>query len=208
MLTPDQIQQLQNVIGQALRDPSNFPWLFSVVTLTLLGLVSFFGAYLGEKAKNRALKEDIETLTHKIQGVTALYTQHVEMFKANAQLRNAALTERLKAHQGAYSLWFRMFARVWRSDENATMELYHDCRKWWADNCLYLTPEARDKFLGAINCISMHKEIRGSSDEVLERNWRKIEELGDILVRGVELPELGEARLLAMPARTSPQQAN
>ena len=196
-MSPEQIQQLQNVIGQALRDPSNFPWLFCIVTLVVLGLVSFFGAYLGEKAKNRAMKEDIRELTHTVQGVTALYTEHLEMLKGNVQLRNAALAERIKAHQTAYSLWSRMHDRVWDADQSVAGDLYKDCRKWWTDNCLYLAPEAREQFMHVMNCIMNHRELRSSGNsELLEPNWQKIEALGDVLVKGVELPELGEARLL------------
>jgi len=199
MMTSEQIQQLQDVVARALRDPANFPWLCYVLAFILLGLVSFCGAYFGEKGKNRALKEDIKTLTHAVQGVTMLYTQHLEMFKANLQLRNAALTERLKAHQEAYSLWARMFERVWDSDRRTAFALYQECRKWWTENCLYLAPMAREKFMPAVKCIMMHQEIDGGAFDRLDKNWQKIEALGDVLVKSVELPELGEAQMLERP---------
>jgi hypothetical protein len=202
MMTPEQIQQLQDVVAKALRDPANFPLLPYVLALVILGLISFCSAYFGEKGKNRALKEDIKTLTHAVQEVTMRYTQHLEMFKANLQLRNAALAEQFTAHQQAYSLWVRMFDRVWDSDRGAANTLYQECRKWWAENCLYLAPYAREKFLPAVNSIMMHQGLRGGAFGELEKNWQKIVALGDVLVKCVELPELGEARLLGIPTDT------
>ncbi len=200
----EEMQQLEKLVNHALRDPLNFPWFYFCVAIALVGLASFLGAYLAEKAKNTALKEDLENLTHTVEGITAIYTQHTELYKAQLQFRNVALADRLKAHQEAYALWFKMFDRVWDEDRNQLGHLFQTCRSWWAEHCLYLAPEARERFLDAINRIMMHREYRGTPDDgrLLQENWKEIQETGNALAKAVELPQFHEVELLKMPSAT------
>jgi hypothetical protein len=60
------------------------------------------------------------------------------------QLRLAAIERRLQAHQEAYALWRKL---VFSGDDYETTDpVVIECRAWWNNNCLYLTPGARQAF--------------------------------------------------------------
>jgi len=61
-----------------------------------LFIKSYIPSYLSEKAKNLATKEDVETITDKVESVKAGYAEVLEEIKSNNQLKLAAV-EREKA---------------------------------------------------------------------------------------------------------------
>src|SRR5581483_12277242 len=95
-----------------------------VLTLLVVGVVillwrSFFPAYMSEKGKNLATKEDVADITQKVEEVKSFYAsqlqdlQHkndllLEQLRSRQQLRMAALEKRLQAHQDAYMLWNKL----------------------------------------------------------------------------------------------------
>ena len=59
----------------------------TVLTSSILGAVGgFFLAYLNEKGKNFATKEDIKEITDKVEGVKAYYARQVELYKHEISL--------------------------------------------------------------------------------------------------------------------------
>src|ERR1051326_8937126 len=113
-MTPEQIR---NVVDAALRDPTNFPWLLILLTVAVFGLAAFCGAYLAEKAKNSATREDIAAITEKVESVRHTYSERIESLKGSIQLRSAALAERLRAHQNACTLWVKLLKHIHESDK-------------------------------------------------------------------------------------------
>jgi hypothetical protein len=203
-MTPD---QFRSVVDEALRDPTNFPWLAFVLAglaFTLAsGVAAYFGAYLGEKGKNTATREDIETITKKVESVRHTYSERIEAVKGLIQLRGAALAERLKAHQEAYALWLKLHRHVHHSHELNAVVM--ECQTWWAEHCLYLAPEAREAFQDAIFAASVHQDFLGPGcDRKLAKdNWAELTKAGAAIVRGVELPDIGEAQFADRLAKTT-----
>lgn len=184
--------------------------LESVVLLLVLlatGVVwliwrSFFPSYTGEKGKNLATKEDIADITQKVEDVREAYMRRLknlehqnalvlEQLRSNQQLRLAAVERRLAAHQEAFTLWRRLVASA-HSEEVHRLVL--ECQDWWEKNCLYLSAEARDSFNRAYFTASAHRELVRShvGAEEVKANWALLLKAGDDILRGVQLPTLGE----------------
>ncbi len=107
------------------------------------------------------------------------------------QLRLAALDRRLQAHQEAFSLWRRIM-----NDMGDAMKLdktVRDCQEWWNNNCLYLTPDARQAFSRAyISASYYHTLGRAQDPTILSRETEVIRAAGNKIVQGVELPTISE----------------
>ena len=185
----------------------NFPWLVFAIALFAFGAAAFAGAYLAEKAKNTATREDIEAITAKVESVRHSYLERIESLKGIIQLRGAALAERLKAHQEAYALWLKLFQNVHNPENIGSVVL--ESQDWWGTHCLYLTPEARDAFRRAISAASIHRNLLGSGFDrkMVEDNWAKLEDAGPAIVKGVELPDIGEAQFAMQLAKVNANEA-
>ena len=108
------------------------------------------------------------------------------------QLRLAAAEKRLEAHQRAFALWRKLIHSV--HDEKEIFNVVSECQEWWNNNCLYLSPEAREKFRFAYVCAASHKDYvkDRSNPKLVTENWANITGAGEAIVRGAELPTLGE----------------
>ncbi len=107
----------------------------------------YMSAYLLEKGKNLATREDIEEITEKVEAIRAQHASLVEELKARHQLRLAAVDRRLHAHQEAFTLWRKLMAVV-HSDQ--VIKVVQECQTWWEQNCVYLEPKVR----GVRHCVS------------------------------------------------------
>ena len=87
--------------------------------------------------------------------VATVFAYHTLRLTQKHDLRMAALGERLKAHQQAYSLWDRLVASIHEPNTEIALECYN----WWRDNCLYLAEPARSAFRASINDVSMYREV-------------------------------------------------
>jgi hypothetical protein len=69
-----------------------------------------------------------------------------------------------------------------------------ECQDWWVKNCLYLDGEARQAFKIAYHAASNHREfLRPQLDaDAARENWKLITDAGEAIVKGVDLPSLGE----------------
>ena len=160
--------------------------------------------YLGEKGKNLATKEDIAGITREIEAVKLEYTMLAVQFKAQHQLRLAALDRRLQAQQQAFALWRRLVRDVYSDQIGATV---HACQVWWEENCLYLEPAAREAFSAAYATAHSYKRVaeaprREDHDDFLVKRWERIEAAGQIILESVALPRLTPTELAdnAIPA--------
>ena len=108
------------------------------------------------------------------------------------QLRLAAAEKRLEAHQRAFALWRKLINTV--HDEKEIFNVVSECQEWWNNNCLYLSPDAREKFRFAYVCAASHKDYvkDRSNPKLVTENWANITDAGEVIVRGAELPTLGE----------------
>lgn len=182
-------------------------WLTAVVVLLILNFArAFFPAYLGKKGQNLADKEDIAHITREIEGVKSGYTMVTEQFKAQHQLRLAAVERRLEAHQEAYALWSKLMNGSLTEHWGA---LIAECQHWWASNCLYLEPDAREAFSDAYFHASLVlAQMKGGGPiPATAGDWSKISGAGERLARAVALPGLtsAEGRAVAQSVPGAPQ---
>lgn len=108
------------------------------------------------------------------------------------QLRTAALEKRLQAHQEAYALW-RSIRQLIGSDVGKP-SLIGECEKWWENNNLYLTAQARAAFIKAYHAASDIHKYKGVPEfsKLFIEAVEDIKNAGKIIVEGVNLPPIGD----------------
>ncbi len=107
------------------------------------------------------------------------------------QLRLAALDRRLQAHQEAFSFWKRIMNNL--SNPVKEGQIVIACQEWWDNNCLYLTPDAREAFFQAYMTANGYDATMHTQDPQLARQASDvIMRAGKMIVQGVELPPISE----------------
>lgn len=187
-------------------------YLTQMYLLVAFGLGAFIQKYLGKKGENLATKEDIADITHQIEQVKSVHKERLEdiaqqnrllleQTKLNHQLRLAALDQRLKAHQEAYTLWWKLMDVV--HDNERVSEVIMECQDWWVKNNLYLDAEVRKAFRIAYHSAPTYCQIytelreadsieRQRREGVLSESWDSVNDAGEAIVKAVELPSLVE----------------
>lgn len=169
----------------------------------ILGLLAkhFFSGYFSEKGKLLATKEDIAEVTHKIEGVKALYVESQEARRFTNELRMASLDKRLQAHQDAFRRLRSLLLCAWGEQIESTRQVLA-CQAWWEENCLYLEPKARHAFVDAFRAVSDHQLLmqaaHGKTVETgaieagaaMEANLKRITDALDVMLEAVALPPL------------------
>ena len=124
-----------------------------------------------------------------VSGVVQFVTSDTNI---KQQLRLAALDKRLQAHQEAFTLWQRLLF-INRHKKEST-ELILECQEWWNKNCLYLSAEARSAFKKAYiaaDYLSLPAEVQAGLD-ARKKDMEDLKRAGDIILKGVNLPSIGE----------------
>ncbi len=185
------LNEIKTAVEEAIAQHVFFQWWHYLLWILVTGAGAYFGTYLREKGKNIATKEDIGKITEEIEKVRTSYAKQIEEIREKQQLRLAALDKRLEAHQKAYTLWDMLVRNVRDHDKIGAVVI--ECQKWWYENCLYLAPKARKAFRHATFCAFHHKDYIAARDvKIIKENWKDIIDAGDEIVRGAELPPLGE----------------
>ena len=152
----------------------------------------FMPAYLGEKGRNLATKEDVAEITEEIEGVKLQFASVLEDRKAAHQMRTAALDRRLEAHQEAFALWRELVATVYSPEIGA---IVLKCQDWWDKNCLYLEPDVRQAFIQSYAAAHSHRTLveARTKPEVVTDHWDCVMRVGDLILAAVQLPALTSA---------------
>lgn len=195
-------EKLRKIVEEAIKNVDQFKWWLYIVVILLTGLASYLGSYLRRKAENLATKEDTSAITREVERIRVEYAERLEnlshqnrllLEQANRRhrLRMAALERRLEAHQQAYALWWELLRKVHKEEIG---DLVMECEDWWVKNCLYLDAEGRQAFKTAVQAAFDHRTfLRPVFDAyAAKENWSRIIAAGDAIVKGVELPSLGE----------------
>jgi hypothetical protein len=187
-------KQLEILVKEAVNNAIHFDWWLYLLIFLIAGAGAFMGSYLKKKAENIATKEDIEEITKKIEDIRAQYMAELESHKASLQLSNqlklAALDKRLQKHQEAYTLWRKLLFNL-RNEEKIGPAI-NECQRFWEENCLYLSAEARSAFQQAIFLANDFRTLPGADPKEI-REWHKaIKAAGDRILEAVNLPSLGE----------------
>ena len=179
--------------------------IFPLVSFVLGAL---FRGYLNKKGENLATKQDIAEITEKIEQAKFPHAERLEQTKLNHQLRLAALDQRLKAHQEAYALWWKLMDVI--RDNERISEVILECQDWWVKNNLYLDAEVRKAFRIAYHSASTYCQIytelreadsteRQRREGVLSESWKSVNDAGEAIVKAVELPSLVEEEHKPVP---------
>jgi len=189
-------------------------------TLLLVGILALVGAFLGSylrtKAKNLATREDIESITKKVESIKAEYATQLELLtqehrlflkreEQRYDLSMAALEKRLAAHQEAYALWWDLMGNATNRDK--VWGTVMKCQEWWVYNSLYLSSEARKAFNDAYHAAILHPDLleaHKNADEI-EDNWKIIVRAGEVLVKAVSLPSWGEDEFKPIEDKSAPK---
>jgi hypothetical protein len=125
--------------------------------------------------------------------ISATVQYYVSRADRKSQLRLAALEKRLAAHQKAYSLWRKLlFAQ---RDNKEILEIIIECQEWWNDNCLYLSPLAREAFMRAFQNAHIYWDMKRCEESPVEMRkvWEIVKYAGKPIIEGVDLPVIGES---------------
>lgn len=171
----------------------------------LIGILlrGFLQPYLQRKGENLATKEDIALITRLQEEVKDQFARALESSKQRHSLRTIVAAERMKAHQEAFSHVKSLLS----ARDNA--DTIHECKVWADKNCLYLTPEARKGFWGAISAAETRAHYLRQGEvndpqysaqlhEKAVKQWFEIEKAFQPIVSGVDLPPIGDDELKAI----------
>src|SRR5947208_8836314 len=155
-------------------------------------------AYLAEKGKNLATREDVAAITREVEAVKDEFLRQRDELSHQRQLllrqqdftqqlRLAALDRRLEKHQEAYALWWELRGKVHSDDVG---QLVRRCQEWWVNNNLYLSEEAREAFPQAYMAANNHRLFTGGQSDAttLQKNYDLIMQAGRALAEAVALP--------------------
>ena len=190
-------EQIKIVVEEAIRNATIVDWRIYVLIIVFSAIGGFLGAYLKKKAENLATKGDIKDITQKIEDIRLQYSKQLELHKASLQLSNqlklAALDKRLKKHQEAYSLWRELLFNL-RNQEKIE-SVIDKCQKWWDENSLYLSDEARSGFYTAIILAVDFRNLSKTDSTMIKEWFNKINEAGKKIAEAVKLPPLNEDKI-------------
>jgi hypothetical protein len=101
----------------------------------------------------------------------------------------------LQAHLEAFTLWRKLLSKVHIEQEIGDAVI--ECQDWWYNNCIYLSPDAIKAFRTGYQCAFNHRDLLQdrSNTGLIKENWKLIYSAGEAIVRGAELPPLGEMEL-------------
>lgn len=183
-------EEFKSLIEEAISGASIFPWWNYIFLFLFTSIGAYFGSFLkkkGEISATKAHAKEIQKVLHQNQ-------QLIEKYKAHNTMKLAAIDKRLQVHQEAYTLWKKLLSAVHtESIGNVVIE----CQSWWDENCLFLSAEPRKAFHTAFQCASNHASYLNvppdlKDNELIDSNFKNITKVGDIIVRSVELPSLGD----------------
>jgi len=175
------------------------PQSLALVAVGVL-VTSGVGAYLAEKLKGVATKEDIADITRKVEEVRDSFSARGAAREQQYRLQLAAIDKRLEVHQEAYGRWRRLLFAVHRPDVGNVVA---ENQTWFDSNRLYLSREAANAFSAAQGAAWIHSDLLGARDPGVQENWEKIETCGDKIADSVGLPPIG--RIEALEPRAQPE---
>lgn len=195
-MTPEEIQAMAKGLaeGQAV-------WYLGSAVIG--GAITGLAAYLAEKGKNRATREDIAAITREVENVRDVFNRQMEDLKAHHQLRMVAAERRMQAHQEAYKLWLGFHITV-RHDYETMQHKISDAHAWFSSNCIFLTPTARAAFVEMTQTILVYADIQasGAPENEKKKLLNSYTTLGNIFLTEIDLPTLSRSDIRSLEGGT------
>lgn len=198
-MSPEEIQSMAKGLAQG-----QAVWYLGSAVIG--GAITALGAYLAEKGKNRATKEDIGQITQAVEAVKSEFSEKLEDLKAHHQLRMVAAERRLEALQQGYSLWQELFQAAARMRESREMvdEQVERYKVWLYQNTIYLGPTGRKAVLDAIRAGLQHAAFMSNrataveNADALMENWTNLENVANVFLEEASLPSLSQREFQEM----------
>ena len=195
-MTPEEIQAMAKGLaeGQA---------VWYVLSAGIGGALAGVGAYLAEKGKNRATKEDIGEITRAVKEIEAGFNEKLADLQAHHQLRMVAAERRMQAHQEAYTHWVEATSAL-RVDEAEWERIYQNARSWHRRHNLFLGRETRNAFIVALQGCVRWRILAGTNPPDIERAEKiyleEVNALLPVLFSEVDLPPIAAGELISKRA--------
>lgn len=105
----------------------NLKYIFNIIMLIIGALIGFLSAYFSEKGKNLATKQDIATITKKIEKIKSQYAFNQMVESEKRKLKHMALLESLRMVDAFYSHILTENDQKNPTKQYATIEEVRDC---------------------------------------------------------------------------------
>ena len=122
--------------------------------------------------------------------ISGAFASIIALEARRIQLAATTWSRRLEVHQEAFFLWHQCWSVVHENDQKKRDDTVNKAREWWLNNCLYLSEEARDRFVLMMSSVQMYnirfKTRIGSEEgkkEIME-DWDLIRKTGQIIIKG------------------------
>jgi len=210
-MTNDELTKI--IINAVQHQASSYMTWQLIFAIIIIGLMIIIGAYLRQKGKEYAKREHIEQITKVVEDIKLNNAREFERiaqenrFSLSASeqkhdLRLAALDKRLEAHQKAYSLWYRLRGSI--RDENQLFKIFQQCNEFWMNDSLYLTEKSRKAFDEAVRAAIEFRIMKEEGNSAkMKENLNTIFGAGEVFVKSVCLPSLGENEYLEIEPKES-----
>lgn len=179
-MTPEEIQAMAKGLAQGQA-------VWYVLSACIGGAITGLGAYLAEKGKNRATKEDIRDITRAVKEVEAGFNEKLADLQAHHQLRMVAAERRLQAHQEGFTHCIEMSSAI-----SITHRAYEEslaALNWYNANAVFLGEKSRVAFSEAYDAaINLTIHPPGDVERNPSVNMAKILAAKEILIDEVNLP--------------------
>lgn len=179
-------------------------WLLSIgISGASAFLGAFFSSYARKKGENKADREDVSALTKEVEKVKAAFrmlegeaehqrTMLRERARGAEGLRVVAASERLKAHQEAFTRWQKL-----ATSDPHSRDAGQEAMDWWLSNCLYLDDVARQAFLDGVQAFSSRQALlqlqgpdRGAVAQEIVAEGTSLRAVGNRILHSLGLPPL------------------
>lgn len=135
------------------------------------GLFALLGALIGG---------GVSILTARMQGHQS----------ARTQITASLMLKRAEIHQQGFALWSGFIDASYNHDD--AIKLAEEARSWWIKNCVYLSENAREKFLQSCSAMVNYTDFlniirendKSNIAHILERNHQLIIYTGQALIEG------------------------
>jgi len=103
-MTPEDIKK---VVEAAISEGVGFAWWHYVIWAAVTGLAVFFGAYLAQRGKDKAIKDSIKELTELVEGVKKEIRANEAIAQAKRKMKHEACLEALSVLDAHLSFGFK-----------------------------------------------------------------------------------------------------